>query len=385
MKICMLSIDFLPGIGGIAAHVYELSKALVKEGNDVFVLTGKKNFNDEKYEDIDGVKIYRTYFPRLRLIWIPVYALPTWLELGSLINNKGIDIIHYHNILPDALIAKFKPKVPKVQTEHSSGFLKAIETGEHKRVYRWLLSDADHIIGPSQELVDNFIDLGINPTKTSYIPNGVDTEKFTPRVKGREIREKYKIKPDEKVILCPRRLELKNGVWYLIKAITHIIQKNSNARCLIVGDGLEMAKLKLEATRLAVAERVLFAGRVPNSEMPKYYAASDIAVLPSLKEATSIAGLEAMATGKPLVGTNIGGIPQIITDGETGILVPPRNPEELAYAIVSLLNDDGKRTRMGLKARNRAETEFSWQIIARKTQNIYDEAAKSKRTISAQV
>ena len=124
----MLSIDFLPNIGGIAAHVYELSKALVKEGNDVFVLTGKKNFNDKKYEEIDGIKVYRTYFPRVRLLWILVYALPAWLKLRWLIKNKDIDIIHYHNILPDAFIAKFTPKVSKVQTEHSSAFLEAMVT-----------------------------------------------------------------------------------------------------------------------------------------------------------------------------------------------------------------------------------------------------------------
>ena len=155
-------------------------------------------------------------------------------------------------------------------------------------------------------------------------------------------------------------------------------------KCLIAGDGAEMGKFSQEVIRLAIADKVIFAGRVPNTEMPKYYAASDVVVLPSLKEATSIAGLEAMATGKPLVGTNVGGIPQIITDGETGILVPPRNPDELAHAIVFLLNDDGKRAAMGLNARKRAESEFSWQIIAGKTQNIYHRTARVKRAISTQ-
>ncbi len=382
MKICMLSIDFLPNIGGIAAHVYELSKALVKEGNDVFVLTGKKNFNDKRYEEIDGIKVYRTYFPRVRLLWILVYALPVWLKLRWLIKNKDIDIIHHHNIFADALIAKFTSKVSKVQTEHSSSFLEARETGKHKRLHRWLLSNTDYVIGPSQELVDAIVGIGVNRANVSFIPNGVDTEKFNPRLRGDEIKEKQGIKSDEKVILCPRRLALKNGVYYFVKAIPCIIERSGNVKCLIVGDGPEMAKLKSQVSELgtAVADSAIFAGRVPNSEMPKYYAASDIVVLPSLREATSIAGLEAMATGKPLVATNVGGIPQIIADGKTGILVPPRNPEELAYAIVSLLNDDEKRAKMGLNARKRTEREFSWQIIARQTQNLYQKATQSRGT-----
>lgn len=379
----MLSIDFLPNMGGIAAHVYELSKALVKQGNDVQVITLRRRFREKKYQEIDGMKVHRIYYPRLRVIGFFIYLFHVWPRLKRSIWKGGIDIIHSHTILNDALTAKSIGNIPKIQTEHSSGFLMAVEEGKHKRLYKWLLSHADHVIGPSQELVDTVIKLGINSAKTSFIPNGVDPEKFNPRLKGDEIKERHGIKPDEKIVLCPRRLELKNGVYYLIKAIPHIIQQSSNVRCLIVGDGLEMAELKQEVIKLVIADKVVFVGRVPNAEMPKYYAASDVVVLPSLIEATSIAGLEAMATGKPLVGTKVGGIPQIIADGETGILVPPRSPEELAYAIISLLNDDGKRAVMGLNARRRAETEFSWQIIARRTQNIYDEAAKSKRTISA--
>jgi len=384
MKICMLCTNFPPDIGGIAAHVYELSKALVKQGNDVQVITLRRRFHDKKYQEIDGIKVYRVYYPRLRVIGFFIYLFYVWPRLKRAIRKEDIDIIHAHTILNDALTAKSIGNIPKIQTEHSSGFLAAMEEGKHKRLYKWLLSHADHVIGTSQELADTVIKFGISKDKTSFISNGIDIERFNPGVEGGEIREKYKIKPEEKVILCPRRLEFKNGVCYFIKAIPHIIQQNSNVKCLIAGDGAEMRKFSQEVIRLAIADKVIFAGRVPNTEMPKYYAASDVVVLPSLKEATSIAGLEAMATGKPLVGTNVGGIPQIITDGETGILVPPRNPEELAHAIVSLLNDDGKRAAMGLNARKRAESEFSWQIIAGKTQNIYHRAARVKRAISTQ-
>lgn len=376
MKICMLSIDFLPNVGGIAAHVYELSKALVKQGNEVHVITFRDEFRGVKYEEIDGIKVHRIYLPHIRLIGFFVHAFFELLKLKSLIKNKGIDIIHSHTIIPDALVAKFIGNTPYVETEHSSGFLEAMEKGKHIKLYKWLLSHADYVIGPSKELVDTFIGLGTSPYKASFISNGVDTEKFNQKIKGDEIREKDGIAPEEKVILCPRRLEPKNGVYYFIKAIPHIFRENNNVKCLIVGDGSEMDKLKSEVTKLEIFDKVIFAGIVSNSEMPKYYAASDIVVLPSLKEATSIAGLEAMASGKPLVGTNVGGIPQIIADGETGLVVPPKNPKMLARAINSLLINDEKRIEMGLKARKLTEKEFSWDVIAKKTLKIYEVVLK---------
>lgn len=385
MNICMLAIDFIPNIGGIPTHVYELSKALVRQGNNVHVTTIRRHFNEGKYQEIDGIRVHRLYYPRLRLIHrfsrliiFFAYSFLTWLKLKWLIRKEGIDIIHSHSV-PDALIAKFIENIPKVETEHTSGFLYAVEKGKHKRLYAWILGQADRLVCPSQEFIDAEVKLGIGRNKTAFISNGVDIDVFHPQVNGNGIRERYGIASDEKVILCPRRLVPKNNVGYLIEAMPEVIKQNRQVRCLIVGCGSERAKLEKEAIALGIANRVIFKGGIPNSEMPEYYAASDIVVLPSLKEGTSIAGLEAMATGKPLVGTNVGGIPHIIANNETGILVGLRNPRELACAMVSLLNDDGKRVTMGLNARKRVEREFSWQIIARKTQGIYEEVSKSKR------
>jgi len=376
MKICMLTQDFPPTVGGIAAHVYELSKALVKQGNDVYVIAPRFSLQERKYEEVDGIKVYRVL--RLckightitikKLILTSLYIPPAIWKLKSII--KDIDIVHCHNTFLEPIITKFI-ETPKVLTEHESGFLFLAENKRNEKLLRWLLNHYDWIIGPSKELVDTCIRFGVSENKTSFMSNGVDPEKFNPKIKGDEIREKYQINPNDKIILCPRRLEPKNGVRYLIKAMPYIIEDNSCIKCLIVGDGSEMDTLTNEISKLKINDKVIFAGNITNSEMPKYYAASDIVVLPSLKEATSIAGLEAMATGKPLVGTNVGGIPQLIADGETGILVPPKNPEALAHAIVSLSIDDEKRIEMGSNARRKIEKELSWDVIAKKVINIY--------------
>ena len=123
----MLCTNFPPDIGGIAAHVYELSKALVKQGNDVQVITIRRRFHDKKYQEIDGIKVYRVYYPHLRVIGFFIYLFYVWPRLKRAIRKGGIDIIHAHTILNDALTAKSIGNIPKIQTEHSSGFLAAME------------------------------------------------------------------------------------------------------------------------------------------------------------------------------------------------------------------------------------------------------------------
>ncbi len=106
--------------------------------------------------------------------------------------------------------------------------------------------------------------------------------------------------------------------------------------------------------------------------MPEYYAISDLVVLPSLKEATSITGLEAMACGKPLVGTNVGGIPSLIENGKNGFLVPPKNSKKLANAIVQIFHNTNTISAMGAYGKRKAETEFSWQKITERTIEAYE-------------
>ena len=127
-------------------------------------------------------------------------------------------------------------------------------------------------------------------------------------------------------------------------------------------------------------DRTIFLGSVANSEMPDLYRAADLSVLPSLAEATSIAGLEAMATGLPLVGTDVGGIPTIIEDKATGLIVPPRDPDAMANALGQLISDADLRRRMGAAARAKVEREFTWPVIVRKTVEVYRACLDRART-----
>jgi glycosyltransferase involved in cell wall biosynthesis len=224
-----------------------------------------------------------------------------------------------------------------------------------------------------------------------YVPNGVDPVRFAPSpTAAASVRRDLALAADEPIVLCARRPVRKNGVEYFADALARLAALG--VRCSVLFAGLTPEPELDEqpyTTRFREAVRALPAvittrllGNVANDAMPRLHAASDIAVLPSLVEATSIAGLETMASGVPLVGTTVGGIPEIVIDGVTGTLVPPRDPAALAVALERLLRDTDKRCAMGARARERVMREFSWQAVARRSATVYEAAAAVFRTSS---
>ena len=183
------------------------------------------------------------------------------------------------------------------------------------------------------------------------------------------------------VVLLARRLVEKNGVVVFADAVTRL--KNP-ARIVFAGDGAERRKVEQILRDGGCLDRCVFLGNVPNPDMPDIYRAADLSVLPSFMEATSITGLESMATGLPLVGTRVGGIPALINDEETGLLVNSHDPAALAVAMDRLIADSGLRAKMGQAARQRAADHFSWNRIAAQTVDVYDICTPSQRSMNCE-
>jgi glycosyltransferase involved in cell wall biosynthesis len=203
----------------------------------------------------------------------------------------------------------------------------------------------------------------------------VDEKKFVPGRIGRaEARSQLGLREDDFVVLLARRFEAKNGLRYFARALGPILASVPNAIALFCGpdyDGIELSATQGILAESRAGRRARFEGSVPNSEMFRYYAAADISVLPSLIEATSIAALESMASGVPVVATSVGGLPQLIDDGRTGILVPPRNPAALAEAVVRLWRDDALRESLAVSAIDLVHHQFAWERIAQLTEEQY--------------
>ncbi len=361
MRIALITADFAPNIGGVASHVVELGRALIQLGEEVHVITlplGNMRATKERWQ---GMTVHRPNIPRLQ----PFYNLTMRRWLKRFCRETQPDIIHVHGIRP--LEATRGLSVPVLFTNHTSGFLKRVERGkkEHQRIAK-RLSHIAHILAPSHELCDATATVGYRGP-INFISNGVDIDRFSPNGSG--FRQKHQISGQEVTILLARRLVEKNGVTVFAQAIATL--HDLPVRIIFAGDGTEQPKVENIIQSNGLMKKSIFLGSVPNPDMPDIYRAADISVLPSFMEATSITGLESMACGVPLVGTSVGGIPTLIDDQKSGLLVPAGNPEALGEAMKKLVLDPELRKSMGAVSLTRARELFSWQHIATETLKIY--------------
>ncbi len=361
MHILMVSLDFLPTVGGITAHVYELSLALIQNGCNVSVITRKTKDAICDYECIDGINVYR-----LNLQFV---GATYGFQINRFIQRKlpliQPDIIHIHGMRP--LEFYNIPRTPLVYTNHTSGYLKRIQKGGYRiAMLKRLFQKPALFLAPSQELLE--IPFAIHAKKV-YIPNGVISQKLKRNETARvQIRQSLGLEETDILAIVTRRLVEKNGVRYLALATQYI--QNPYLKILIIGDGEEFNEIKHTLERF-FANRFFMLGAKKHHEIIDYYSASDISILPSLMEATSISGLEAMGASLPLVGTRVGGIPELIRDGINGYLCESKNPHSLAEKIDKLLSEDFKA--MGQKSYERVCEHFDWDVIAKATIKEYKE------------
>ncbi|MEM3402204.1 MAG: glycosyltransferase family 4 protein, partial [Candidatus Hadarchaeales archaeon] len=228
---------------------------------------------------------------------------------------------------------------------------------------REIMLRCDWIIANSRWTLDITLPKEYPRERTEVIFNGVDTKKFR-RVKS-DIKEKLGC---EHISTTVCRLIPQKGVEYWVRAVKEI---EGDFKAVIIGRGPELGRLKGIAEKVGVEKRVKFISEVvPEPELIRYYSASDFFVLPSLWEPFGIVLIEAMACENPIIATRAGGIPEVVTP-DCGILVEPRNSEQIAEAANQLLSDSNLRKRLGRNARRRAERVFDFDVIASKVERSY--------------
>jgi len=376
LKICIVNTFFPPWRGGAETYTYNLARKLALLGQDVEVLCGNDPESPGK-RTMDGVKVHRLR-SRGR-----IYGVPIVPKLAYELAKIDADVIHANFPNPYnasiASVTSLLRDIPSVLTWHNdlppvtltASIIAYIHDNVIAPVY---LQNFKRIISTSDSYAKSSKTLQRYREKVVVIPNGVDTERFSPSIDGKRIRAGHDLE-DCKVILFVGALtkwHRYKGLDVLIKAFIEIQRRLDDARLLIVGDG--DLKSEYQASCLTVAAKVIFAGNVDDDELPSYYAASDLLVLPSIdrSEGFGLTLLEANATGKPVVASNVGGIPSVVTDGVNGLLVPPRDEKTLAETIIDLMKDEGKLHEMGLNGRRVAEA-HDWKHIVKKTEEIYRE------------
>jgi glycosyltransferase involved in cell wall biosynthesis len=220
-----------------------------------------------------------------------------------------------------------------------------------------------------------------NKKKITVVYNGIDLEKFNPLIDGTKIRQEFSLLSSTPLVGIVGRLDNYKGHEYFIKAAKKVIDAIPNTRFLIVGDGENRKKLETLKMKLGLNGHVIFTGN--RNDIAEIMAALDLFVLSSVSEGFGRSAVEAMACGKAVVASNVGGLSEIVEDGITGKLVPPRNPDALMTTILGLLKDKEKAKRMGRAGRQRAEKMFSLQQNIKKTLRIYEQIISNQKEYKA--
>ena len=261
-----------------------------------------------------------------------------------------------------------RPRPFVVGTVHSS----RIRSDEDMALLRQLTPRMDHLIAVSTSIVGKIDDEGRHGAPVSLIYNGIDLARYDQMVPCCTLREEYGLPPEGPLVGVVARLEQEKGHPTLIDAWPRVLASFPAATLLMIGEGSRLDALTTQVRDLGLERSVIFTGR--RDDVPEVTKSLDVAVLPSYREAQGLTILEAMALSRPVVASNVGGIPEMIEDGRTGLLVRPHDPTALADAILRLLRDHPLADTLARAGHDMVHERFCVELMVRAVESIYDEA-----------
>lgn len=365
MKIVITVPLFLPKwIGGAEVATYNIAKHLAERGHEVHIITTLDESLAEEEKTKEDIYIHRILSRKIRFIGVVVF----WYKVLLKIRNLNPDIIHTQSLIHNApvMFSNIIFNFPYIIYGRGSDVYFPKEP--NKSISKLALKNASGVIALSEDMKKEMNKI-CNRDDISVLPNGIELNKF----KG--ISEKKLFKKKEKTIIFVGSLRPVKGVKYLIKAM-NTINKETDTNLIIVGDGIDKEGLKTLVEELNLQDCIHFVGKIPNEDVPRYMAQADIFALPSLSEGFPVVVVEAMASGLPIVTTNVRGLPEIIKNGENGFVVEPQNSEHMAEKILLLLKDEQLYRKISENNKVKAE-EYSWDKISGELEKKYMDVCQS--------
>lgn len=388
--------------GGQGVYLYYLAHEFLKLGHQVSIITGPP------YPDVpEGAVLYKLpstskWHAQPSKIKTPIdfyeyfasrcgffpepfsFTIRAYYKLKKIFKNQRFHVIHDNLNLGYGLLLMKSFKIPILSTIHHPLIIDKIEDfaqakdwkekWRRTKFYTFLIMQGivsrrlDKVITPSissAREVERF--LKVPPQKIKVIYLGIDTSVF----KRKEIA-----KEPNSLLMVSNTEDRKKGVIYLLKALL-LLKGNTPVKLTIVDDGSDDRYAPGLVKEYGLEDMVTFTGKVSVDKLVEYYSKSEIVVLPSLYEGFGFPAAEAMACEVPVIATTAGALPEVVVDGETGIMVPPRDPYALAKAIKRLLADEPLRIRLGKEGRKRIERFFRWERTAKETLEVYEELNES--------
>ena len=407
MKVCLLTHGYPRYPSDTTAPFIEsIAETLQKHGASVTVLTpDTPKFTRTTADHSVNLKTYRYCFPRgLQLLGYSntlindcklkkyVYLLAPFMVLSAIFHllclhrKHRFDVIHAHWLLPNGFIGVIASKLcktPVVITLHGSDIFVSKLNPVFKAIAKWTLKHTAMVTSVTPTFLPELTSLGVPEERRCLIPNGVDPEVFLPPTHKQltELQNKFSIPEKQLVMFALGRIVLKKGFDILIQALPYVREKCPQITVIIGGDGSDLARLKGLAKEKGVSDIIRFPGTIDRLQVPIHFYLSDLFVLPAVvdpkgnMDGCPIVILEAMACGKPVVSSEISGIPIVVQNGKTGLLVEEKDPDALAAAIVSLLKNHAKREQFGKAAQQRVLHELTWAKTIEQFMDIYQQHA----------
>ncbi|MBU0477116.1 GT4 family glycosyltransferase PelF, partial [bacterium] len=363
-KTNILQIIATLDIGGAERQLVELVKRLDKNKYNVTVCCITRGGPMEENLKKLGIE-YHLLHKRFKFDFTVIF------KLTRLIRQKKIDLVHTWNFTANAWgrLCAWVAGVPIIIASEHGTFSPVLK--RQILVDKLLSKCTDKIITVSNNFKECIERIEKIPhEKIIAIHNGIDINEFGTSVNNANLKNELKIDKECPVVGIVARLDPLKDHESFLRAAEYIIKKMPEVRFLIVGDGELRGKLESLAKEVGLSKKVIFTGF--RRDITNILSIINVFVLCSISEALGIAVLEAMASSKPVVATNVGGIPEVVKDEETGILVPPGNPEALAESITRLLKNKEEARRIGLAGRRRVEKYFDIKLKVKKVEEIYD-------------
>jgi glycosyltransferase involved in cell wall biosynthesis len=362
--------------------VKEQVKSLSRYYDNIYVVSpvahGMERLRSTKHHNyqFNNVQVFFPKYFNNPLFWS--WGRSAWVNLEtraveSLIKRENLrfDLIHAHFTWPSGAVAVKLKRIyssPVIITEHTSTtFQKAIEMQDEASIEAW--REANQIIRVRHSDVSMFERVNIPLSKVASIPNGYNSTQFRP-VDTQRCRAALDLPQNKKIILYVGNFygEVK-GHRYLVDAISIIVKQRKDVLCIIVGSGKLQVDIEKQIRSLGLEDFIYLPGKKAHDEIPIWMNACDIFVLPSLNEGNPTVMFEALGCGKPFVGTRVGGVPEIITSDDYGLLVEPANPKDLAEKMQIAMNREWGNEKILHYAKR-----YTWENIAKEIMTVYEKA-----------
>lgn len=382
----------LPEVSGYSVRSHCLLRAQRAAGFSVIAVTPSIPGGLPPEESIDGVHYVRLPLRPANAPQTPtllarrIVGLGRWLD--EEVRRRRVSIVHAHSPVLNGLPALWSarrarlPVAYEVRGLWEDTLVERDSSGRNALRYRasrilesWVLRRVDAVSAISRCLVDEIIGRGVPAERVFLTPNGVDTGTFQPRTADPALLARYDL-AGRIVIGFIGYFTFYEGVDDLVRAFPRVLDRFSQARLLLVGSGESEPVLRAEVRQLGIGAQVIFAGAVPHDEIGRYYSVCDLLTYPRISSRTTelttpLKPLEAMAMGKAVVASDVGGLRELVRHGDNGVLSPPSDPERLGGALAALAADPALRARLGANARRFVCEERRWERVARIYEEIY--------------